>query len=177
MTAEICAKKSDGDARDLRSTLLAVYPELRRIARGLLARERRYHTLQPTALANEVIARLLRREAAGEDQRSVVFAGIREMQTILIDSGKKRRRRQLVPMDPVLLETETELPLEGIIHLQLQLVSLGEVDPRAREVVELRFFAGLTIREAAEFLGRSVRAVNDDWDYARCWLAKHWADS
>src|SRR5205085_11977849 len=92
MTPENCAKKvpSYWEARAL---LAGVYPQLRRIARGLLRRERRRHTLQPTALANEAVMRLLRREAAGEDPMSVISFGIRELQTILMDSGRHFQTR------------------------------------------------------------------------------------
>lgn len=160
---------------DLRATLTAVYPQLRRIARGLLSRERPDHTLQPTALANEVITRLLKRELEGEDRRMIVSSGIREMQTILIDSG---RRRQFLALNaPIDLNFESAQPqIEKVVHLQLCLQELGKVDPRTREVVELRFFTGLTIPEVAEFLGVSTRTVNQDWEFARRWLAKHWCD-
>jgi RNA polymerase sigma factor (TIGR02999 family) len=171
VTSESCANLSAGDPRE---TLAALYPELRRIARRLLSRERSHHTLQPTALANEAVTRLLQKEAAGTDPRTLVAFGIREMQTILIDSGRRYRTRlnQELPLNG---ESPHGNHLPDLIHLQSSLEKLGELDPRARQIVELRFFAGLTIQETADFLAISPRTVNDDWEFARCWLAANWA--
>lgn len=172
---------------NLQATLAAVYPELRRIARGMMSRERAAHTLQATALANEVVARLLKRELDGEDRGTIVAWGIREMQRILIDSGRRqqfRKRNGLAAANSgggefaavESIAAGDGSSLEAVIHLQLCLERLGEVDPRARQVVELRFFTGLTIAQTAELLGVSARSVVEDWEFARCWLAQHWAD-
>ncbi len=161
---------------ELRSTLEAVYPQLRRIARSFLARERATHTLQPTALTNEVVARLLKRELAGEDRAAILASGIREMQTILIDSGRKHQLRRANEASFSQDGASGADSLEDLIHLQLCLERLGQVDPRARQVIELRFFTGLSIPETAQFLEISARAVNEDWEFARCWLAQNWAE-
>lgn len=154
--------------------IAALYPELRRIARRLISRERTHHTLQPTALANEAVARLLQREAAGEDPRMLIAFGIREMRTILIDSG--RRYQTKLRVDSLTnQEPSSGISLPDLVHLQKCLDELGQIDPRSRHVVELRFFVGLTIQETADFLGVSPRTVNEDWEFARCWLAANWA--
>jgi len=160
---------------DPREILAALYPELRRIARRLLSRERSHHTLQPTALANEAVTRLLQKEAAGADPRTLVAFGIREMQTILIDSGRRHQNRLSSRIRGDNGQSARNPSLADLVHFQNILEKLGELDPRSRQVVELRFFAGLTIQETAEFLDISARTVNDDWEFARCWLAANWA--
>ena len=156
-------------------TLSAIYPELRRIARALMSNERSSHTLQPTALANEAVLRLLRRETAGWDPRRLVAYGIREMRCILIDSGRRLRTRlKHSSADGVGLDLDDRLA--GLVHLELALEELGKIDPRASQVVELRFFVGLSNEEAAAYLGVSPRTIYEDWQFARCWLARHWAE-
>ena len=156
------------------SDITAVYAQIRRIAKRLLRRERPNHTLQATALANESVARLLRKELQGLTDRDLIIFGVREMQTILIDSGRRYQTR---------VRSAHEIPrysrsrFDELVHLQICLERLGACDPRARQVVELRFFVGLSIVETAEFLGMSARTVNGDWEFARTWLAMHWADS
>lgn len=156
------------------AAIVTVYPELRRIARGMLKRERTYHTLQPTALANEALRRILEREAAGEDPRLLVAYGIREMRTILMDSG----RRYQVRLRHVGVTRTQRAPshnrLEQVVELQRCLERLGELDPRAKQVVELRYLLGLSLKETAQYLGVSERTVGIDWEFARCWLAREW---
>lgn len=154
------------------AVLSSVYPHLRRIARRLLSGERTHHTLQPTALANEAVARLLQRENEGVSERELISFGIREMQTILIDSGRRYRIRQRCNRDASPSCEDTSI--EEVLHLQRCLEELGRIDPRAREIVELRFFGGMSIPEVAEFLGVSARTVNNDWEFARSWLARYW---
>lgn len=170
MSREFCAEKS---REDLRETLAALYPQLRRIARQMLSRERRDHTLQPTALTNEAVARLLAREKNDPSPQSVLSFGIREMQTILIDSGRRRQTRTRHEAD--VAQGPQQRVLDELAHLRDCLEKLGQFDPRARQVVELRFFVGLTINEVAEILGVSSRTVNEDWEFARSWLSAHWA--
>lgn len=160
--------------QDRMQTVALVYPELRRIAQRLLRRERSYHTLQPTALANEALARLLERQAAGWSPRQLLAYGLREMRTILIDSGRRYRVR-IRHLDGASEEdARTEASVEALAQLYLVLDKLEAVDPRARMVAELRYMVGLTVEETAEILGVSKRIVSLDWRFARCWLAEHW---
>ena len=162
-------------APELSHVLGSIYPELRRIARALMASERSSHTLQPTALANEAVLRLLRREIAGWDRRRLVRYGIREMRCILVDSGRRLRTR-LKHSSAENAGADLDDRLADLVHLELALKELGKVDLRASQVVELRFFVGLSNEEAAAYLGISSRTVYEDWQFARCWLARHWAD-
>ncbi len=163
-----------GESADcFRASLTGIYPELRRIAFSMLTRERRNHTLQPTALANETVLRLLKKEASGADRETLIAFGIREMQTILIDSGRRYRTRQRLA--PAASDaTPGADKMADLVHFQECVARLGEIDPRAMQIVELRFFVGLNICEVAELLRISARTVNEDWEFARHWLAAQW---
>lgn len=161
----------DRDRERLRELLVTVYPELRRIARRKLSGERRNHTLQPTALTNEVVVRLLKRELEGEDPQVLLWTGLVEMRRILIDYGRRVQQHTRYLQS---LKEEAAGPVERAVHLELLLDQLEQLDPRAREVVELRFYLGLSVKETAELLGLSMRTVNEDWEFARGWLAQRW---
>jgi RNA polymerase sigma-70 factor, ECF subfamily len=175
MTAAKSAEPG-ADRKLLEELLTTLYPELRRIARKKLSGERRNHTLQPTALTNEVVLRLLRREMAGEDTQTILWAGIGEMRRILIDYGRRWQTRKR-HSEELAESPESINAVDEAVHLELLLDQLEEVDPRARRVVELRFFVGLNIKETAELLGLSMRTVNEDWEFARGWLAQHWPEA
>ncbi len=171
------AKLNSVNPQGVYRNVCAVYPELRRIARGLLSRERRSHTLQATALANEVVMRLLRRERQEEsDPKTLVEHGIREMKTILIDYGRRyqSRIRSLDRSQAGDSAVESILPL---MELTDCLEKLGRIDARAQQVVELRYLVGLTVEETAEYLGVCNRTVNEDWQFARAWLFGMMRDS
>jgi RNA polymerase sigma factor (sigma-70 family) len=99
------------------------------------------------------------------------------MQTILIDWGRRHRIRLADLATRRQAPATTSLRLDNLVHLQRCLDRLGALDPRAREVVELRFFVGLSIEETAEFLSVCPRTVRQDWTFARCWLAQNWGAS
>lgn len=162
------------DEAPLVELLRTAYPELRRQARRLLSRERGGHTLQPTALANEVVARILRRKVNGlEDGQALIRYGLTEMRSILADSGR-RRKQGLSYVSSQKEESGLSWPgLRAMLTLAEALEGLEKVDARAREVVELRYFLQLTIEETAEYLNISVRTVNENWTFARAWLADH----
>lgn len=163
------------DRRKLEDLLTTVYPQLRRIARRKLTGERRNHTLDPTGLTNEVVIRLLRREIEGEDPQVLLWAGIVEMRRILIDYGRRWQLGQkYVQSLPSEEEGSNVRVVEDAVHVNLLLHQLEQLDPRAREVVEMRFYLGLSVKETAELLGMSLRTVNEDWEFARGWLAQRW---
>jgi RNA polymerase sigma factor (TIGR02999 family) len=127
-------------------------------------------------LANEAVLRLLRRETAGWDRRRLIGYGIREMRCILVDSGRRLRTRAK-HNDVEGASPDLDDRLADLVHLEVALEELGKIDRRACKVVELRFFVGLSNEEAAAHLGVSSRTVYEDWQFARCWLARHWAAS
>jgi RNA polymerase sigma factor (TIGR02999 family) len=157
-----------------------VYDELRRLARGFMARERRDHTLQPTALVNEAYLRLVDQTRVDWRGRTHFRAvGARVMRRILIDharqhgSAKRGGGQQRVTLGESLLRSaDPELDLTELLNLNEALGRLRELDDRQAQVVELRFFGGLTTEEVAEELGVSKRTVEGDWTHGRAWLKR-----
>lgn len=152
-----------------------VYRELHAVAGRYLSRERADHTLQPTALVNEAYARLLKHDGGQDlDRQRFVFAAARAMRCILVDHARRRNARKrgganrAVPLEPaVMLYEQAEVDL---IELNDALERLTTLDAQASEIVELRFFGGMTIEEIATALGVSTRTVERGWRFARMWL-------
>jgi RNA polymerase sigma-70 factor (ECF subfamily) len=168
------ARAGDEGARD--ELVARVYDELRRIASGLMRRERIDHTLTPTAVVHEAVIRLLG-DAVFEKapDRSYLFASAaRAMRQVLVDHARRRaadRRgggRRRVPLDGVLASIEGQ-GLD-VIALHEALDRLAEWNRRQSQVMTLRYFGGLTMPEIAEALGVSVVTVERDWRLARAWL-------
>jgi RNA polymerase sigma factor (TIGR02999 family) len=154
-----------------------VYDELREIARRYMAKERDAHTLQTTALVNEAYLRLCDARNLGGAGRNEFFAAAANvMRRVLIDHarGKGRDKRggdlQRVSLSGV--DVAATGDSFDLIALDDALGRFAKLDPRAAKVVELRFFGGMTVDEAAEVLGVSKRTVNDDWAFARAWLRR-----
>jgi RNA polymerase sigma factor (TIGR02999 family) len=170
-----------GDPHAASRLLPLVYAELRRLAAQHLAREPGGQTLQPTALVHEAYLRLV---ASGDasaprdqhwDSRGHFFAAAAEaMRRILIDHARRKRRpkhgggRRRVASDIAAPQPET--PLEDLLALDEALDKLAREDSAKAELVKLRFFAGLTMPEAAEALGISLATAERRWTYARTWL-------
>jgi RNA polymerase sigma factor (TIGR02999 family) len=169
-------KMSGGDTQASEKLLRLVLPELRALARHYLSGERPGHTLQPTALVNEAYLRLVTDQARNWRSRAHfvgVTAGI--MRRILIDHARRRqalrRGSQVAPTD---ISDEREglsaEAAEELIALDAALNRLEVVNPRHRQVVELRYFGGLSVEETAEALNLSPITVKRDWRVARAWL-------
>jgi RNA polymerase sigma factor (TIGR02999 family) len=142
-----------------------------------MRRERTDHPLDATALTNEVLLRLLKRERDGEDPSQLVREGLLEMRSILVDYGRKRQRQGRVEPfdgDQEIRIADAKAGFEDAVHIEMLLEDLEKVDPRAAEIVQLRFFLGLSTEESAEFLSISVRMVHRHWAFARDWLKVHW---
>jgi RNA polymerase sigma factor (TIGR02999 family) len=153
----------------------AVYPELRRIARGYLQHERPGHTLQPTALVNEAYLQLVGQKDKDWQSRSHFFAvAAQVMRRVLVDYARQKKAqkrdggRQRVELVDALAISEDRI--EDVLAVDEALKRLAEWDPRQSKIVEMRFFGGLTEEEAAEALGISVRTVKRDWAVAKAWL-------
>ncbi len=163
-------KEGDGDAREQLVPL--VYDELREVARRYMRSERQI-TLQPTALVNEAYLRLAAADVpwTGRKHFFAVAAGI--MRRLLVDEARRRQAKKRGGGEPVLTFDEELLPIERsdeLIALDDALEALAAVDERKGRVVELRFFAGLTIAEAAQALEVSHATVERDLAMARAWL-------
>jgi RNA polymerase sigma-70 factor, ECF subfamily len=151
-----------------------VYNELRRLANHHLRRERPGHTLVPTALVHEAFLRLMKQHGVRWENRTQFFAFASElMRRILVDHARRRNRLKrgggedaIQPDDGLLSEQQSE----EILALHEALERLAKKEPRQVRIVELRFFGGLTVEEAAEALGISPKTVKRDWTVARAWL-------
>ena len=161
-----------GDRKAAAELLPLVYDELRQLAAARMAEEKPGQTLQPTALVHEAYLRLVGATPdAAFDGRGHFFAAAAEaMRRILVESARPKHgghlaRRDLDPEHPAAPDRSDRL-----LALDEALDRLAEVEPRAAEVVKLRYFAGLTIPEAAAALGISPRTADNDWAYARAWL-------
>ncbi len=166
---------SAGDHAALDRLIPLVYDELHRLAHSYMRREHAGHILQTTALVNEAYLQLVDTDKVKWHDRNHFFAiAARLMRQILVDSARSRyaqkrggRIRRVSLSDSVVFASE---PDADLIELDDALTALGEVDPRRAEVVELRFFGGMTLEEAAEVLNVSADTVWHDWDLAKTWL-------
>lgn len=167
-----------GDARALDALLPLVYDEMRRLAAGYIRNERPGHTLQPTALAHEAYLRLLdQRQVSWQNRAHFMGLAAQAMRRILTDHARKRHALKRggdavhVALQDVDVADDTADPM-GVSAEELDsaLERLGALDERQVKVVELRFFAGLSIEEAAEVLSISPATVKRDWTLARAWL-------
>jgi RNA polymerase sigma factor (TIGR02999 family) len=164
-----------GDSAAESRLLELVYPQLRKIARQHLRRERTGHTLQPTALVNEAYMHLAGQMEKDWQNRSHFYAvAAQSMRRILVDYARQRNaakrdgNRQRVELTDALAISADRL--DEILAIDEALKRLAEFDPRRSKVVEMRFFGGMTEDEAAEVLGVALRTVKRDWNVAKAWL-------
>lgn len=167
---------SEGKNEALDRLLPFVYEELRRRARRYLRRERRDHTLQTTALVNEVYLKFIDQKNAGWQNRAHFFAiAANMMRRILIDHAKTKHRVKRggiadhLPLDEALLIAAEGTDVD-VVALDEALNRLAEIDELQARVVELRFFGGLNISETAAALKLSEATVNREWKMAKAWL-------
>jgi RNA polymerase sigma-70 factor, ECF subfamily len=171
------AAKRPAPAHELFPT---IYGELRRVARRYMERERRNHTLQPTALVHEAWLRLQNERGSEWQGRTHGLAlGAQAMRRLLVDHGRRQKREKRgggahpVSLDDLMKAGATDsVPIEDLLTLEAALTRLEAVDHRAAQVVVLRFFSGLSNAEVAEHLGLSLRTVEGDWMHARAWLKR-----
>ena len=167
---------SQGDAEAGERLLPIVYGELRRQAARLLRRERRDHTLQPTALVHETYLRLVEQRAADWQNRTQFFAvAARAMRRILVDHARRHGARKCGgSWDRITLDESRRAwpgePDVDVLALEDALDELATIDPGKVRLVELRFFAGLNLEETASVLGVSESTVSREWRLTRAWL-------
>ena len=153
-----------------------VYPELRRLARGLFRAERHGHLLQPTALVNEAYVRLIAHNHHNWHNRVHFFGAAAElMRRILVDHARANQARKRGGGTVTTLEAAqlvADAPSIEILALDRALNELEQVSPRQVRIVELRYFGGLSVPETAEALGVNPRTVDRDWAAARVWLRR-----
>ena len=172
----ILGRARDGDEKARDEVLARVYDELRRVASGLMRRERPDHTLSPTAVVHEAVIRLLGEAVFDKAaDRSFLFASAaRAMREVLIDHARRRaavRRgsRRRIALDAVVDYFEGQRLDVVAVHEALD--RLAELDGRQAQVMNLRYFGAMTVAEVATALGVSVTTIEQDWRLARAWLA------
>jgi RNA polymerase sigma factor (TIGR02999 family) len=176
---------SDGDLEARNRLIPLVYAELRRRAAAYLRHERQGHTLQPTALVHEAYLRLVDQSRAKWQNRAQFLAVASQMmRRILVDRARARKvakrsgRLARVALDDGLAAHTA--PEVDVIDLDHALSRLAAFDPRKSQVLELRFFGGLSLQETGRALGLSVATVEREWQAARAWLFKEllgkWTD-
>ena len=174
--SQLLTRWSNGDQEALDKLMPMVYSELRKLANNYLRRERRDHTLQPTALVNEAYLKLVDQKAAKWQNRTH-FYGIAAqlMRRILVDHARQKHAEKRGGSDQERLSITSagELaakPELDVLALHEALEELATLDPQQERIVELKFFGGLSIEETAEVLGIGHATVERDWKMARAWL-------
>jgi RNA polymerase sigma factor (TIGR02999 family) len=167
---------SEGGREALDSVLPLVYEELRRQAHRYLRRERRNNSLQTTALINEAYLKLIEQKNVHFESRTHFFAiAANLMREILVDYARSKHRLKRggvnsdLPLDEALTVAVDEKNFD-LIALDEALTRLGKMDAQQARVVELKFFADLTLQETADVLGISTATVKRDWTHAKVWL-------
>ncbi len=170
-----------GEARAGEELLPLVYDELRRLAASQLAHEAPGQTLQATALVHEAWLRLAGapdRKWAGE--KHFFGAAAQAMRRILIENARRKQRQKRggggERVEVERIEVAQPVPSDDLLALDEALTELAQRDPQSAELVQLRFFAGLTQQQAADLLGISRRTADRTWAYARAWLFHRIAD-
>jgi len=172
---ELLLDWNQGNAEALNALMPVVYEELRRLARGYLRRERVSHTLSSRALVHEAYLRLVDQRRVRWQNRSHFFGiSAQLMRRILVDHARKRRaakrgaNKEKLTLHPSLVGAKQQEM--DLIALDKALNQLAELDPQQSRIVELRFFGGLSVEDAAEVLSISPATVKRDWAMAKAWL-------
>jgi RNA polymerase sigma factor (TIGR02999 family) len=174
---ELLRAWSDGDDGALERLMPLMEAELRRLARGYMGRERPGHTLQTTALVNEAFLRLTdARHVRWQDRAHFLGISARLMRRVLVDYARRRgyQKRgggaQRVTLHEGLVSSPE--PTLDVVALDRALEALEKADARKSQIVELRFFGGLSVEETAEVLHISADTVKRDWRLAKMWLLR-----
>jgi RNA polymerase sigma factor (TIGR02999 family) len=171
---QLLVKSSQGDQEALGALMPVVYEELHRLARNYMRRERPGHTLQTTGLVHEAYLRLVRQDANWNNRAHFLGIAAKMMRRILVDHAKSQHRAKRgggavkVTLDgPAMIAKDAN---KELVALEDALSRLENVDQQRAQIVELRFFGGLSNEEAAKVLGISTATVQRQWAGARAWL-------
>jgi RNA polymerase sigma factor (TIGR02999 family) len=173
----LLTRLSDGDATAMSSLFDVLYLELRRIAVAAMRAERREHTLQPTALVHEAFVRLADMSAPLENRRHFFGVAAMAMRRILVEHARARGADKRGANAPHVSMEGVDVPAIqaeaiDIESLDMALTRLATLDARQAQIVELRYFAGLSVEQTAELIGISPRTVKRDWQMSRAWLRR-----
>ena len=170
----LLAAYQNGDQGALERLLPLVYQELRKLAGSYLRRERADHTLQPTALVHEAYLRLVGQEASWQNRAHFMGVAAQMMRRVLVDHARRRQASRRgsgglkLALDEALNLSDERAT--DLIALDEALTALAEFDPQKSRMVELRYFAGLSIEEAAQALGISTATFGRQWRTVKAWL-------
>ena len=172
----------EGDDTAADRLLPVIYDELRRVAAAAMANQRPGHTLQTTALVHEAYLRLMGKEESGwENRRHFFFAAARAMHDILVEQARRKAARKRggdwKRVDAQELVVAIESPVENILALDEALQRLRAEDERKYQIVQLRFFAGLSMGETAAAMDTSLRSLEREWAYIRARLHRDLAST
>lgn len=173
---EILAAADRGEPGALDQLVAAVYPELKRLAHFQLASERPGHTLNTTAIVHEAYLRLASGEGHWSDRRHFLRAASTVMRHLLVDHARKKRAEKrgagqvLLTLDDDRYANDDDSL--AVLALDSALKDIAEIDPRLEQIIECRYFAGLSVSDTAEALGMAVRTVERDWQRAKAYLLK-----
>lgn len=173
---QLLARAQHGDAKATDELFPIVYEELRALAAGFMQGESKAQTMQATALVHEAYLRLVGPNQAPWDNRAHFFgAAARAIRRILVDHARERNGQKRgggkrpISLDEALLVAPEDSDA-GIVWLDEALSALAKLDADKARVVELRFFAGLTVEQTAQAMGTSPSTVAREWQFARVWL-------
>src|SRR6186997_456114 len=179
---QLLGEWSGGDNGALEKLVPLVQPELRRLAHHYMSRERPGHTLQTTALVNEAYLRLVNRKDVHWQNRAHFFAiSAKLMRSILVDHARSHAYAKRgggapkVALDEALIVSQERAG--EVVALDDALQRLEQIDPQQSHIVELRFFAGLTIEETAAVLDLSPATIKREWNTAKAWLHRKLSQS
>jgi RNA polymerase sigma factor (TIGR02999 family) len=165
---------SEGDIGARDQLVPVVYEELHRRAAAYLRRERRDHTLQPSALVNEAYLRLVDQRTAWQSRAHFLGIAAQMMRRVLVDHARrgKMMKRSGGWVRVTLDDRVAEMPAPDVdlLDLDAALTRLSTFDPRKSQIAELRFFGGLSLEEVGHSLGLSIATVEREWQAARAWL-------
>jgi RNA polymerase sigma factor (TIGR02999 family) len=176
----LLAQVDEGDPAAFNQLVEAVYPELKRLAHDQLAKERRDHTLNTTAIVHEAYERLAVRDGPWQDHAHFMRTAARIMRHLLVDYARRHKAGKRGAGDPLLTYEEDQV--EGgagqmaVLKLEEALTDLAELEPRIVRVVECRIYAGLTPLETADALDVPLRTVERDWQRARGYVNRALTD-
>lgn len=167
----------EGDAQALDALWPLVYGQLRVLAARQFRREGSGHTLQPTALVHEAYVKLVGQGPGRVENRVHFFAlAAKAMRQVLVDHARRKTARKRagdqhrITLTASLGAVDGDTEIFDLLDLHQALERLADIQPRPAKVVELRYFAGLTVEQTAEVLGVTLRTVSRDWNLARLWL-------
>jgi RNA polymerase sigma factor (TIGR02999 family) len=179
--SELLARMKGGDQAAMPQLISLIYQDLRRLAAHCLRDERAGHTLQPTALVHEAYLRLVDQTRAGfETQGQFMGVAAHIMRRILVDYARQRiaakRGGGVAPVDLDAIEAAGGVTVsEELLAVDEAIERLTALDAQQAQVVEMRYFGGLTVEETAEALGVAPRTVKRDWAMAKAWLQVEFA--